>query len=104
MICSRCFKNVREFTLDDLPSLNSVKIGLECFTFGFEERNDGSFRISNCPDLRHLEIGHNAFGDYKTFELSNVNSLQSIDIGSNCFAFSDLKIKGMLEETLGIIL
>ena len=51
-----CFKHVREFVLDGLESLESVKIGRLCFIIDHEERDDGVCRITNCPRLRQLEI------------------------------------------------
>ena len=88
------FMNVRELVIDGLPNLESVKIGNSCFTLGDGERADGICRITNCPNLRRLEIGNDSFADFKSFELSNVNSLQSIKFGYNCFLFSDLSLKG----------
>ena len=84
-IGSNCFHYVREFVLDGLANLESVNIGNECFRISDKERDDGVCRITNCPNLRELEIGWRSFYDFKQFELSNVNSLQSIQFGDNCF-------------------
>ena len=103
-----CFKNVREFVLDGLEIVESVKIGQYCFSMSEEEeeeedddddddeeRNvDGFCQITNCPNLRQLEIGWHSFEDFKSFELSNVNSLQSIDFGRGCFRYADFSLKG----------
>ena len=80
--------------IDGLKSLESVKIGEECFRIGYEERDDGLCRITNCPNLRQLEIGDDSFADFKSFELSNVNSLQSIKFGYCCFHYADFSLKG----------
>ena len=80
-----CFEKVREFVLDGLEKLESVKIGEECFRMSDEERDDGVCRITNCPNLTQLEIGNWSFRDFKQFELSKVNSLQSIQFGDFCF-------------------
>ena len=93
-IGNHCFQNVREFVIDGLESLESVKIGGGCFRIGDEERDDGICRITNCPNLRQLEIGSRSFEDFKSFELSNVNSLQSINFGIDCFFYTDLSLKG----------
>ena len=89
-----CFKHVREFVVDGLASLASVKIGEKCFRISYEERNDGVCRITNCPNLRQLEIGDASFVDFKSFELSNLNSIQSIKFVGYCFYYSDFSLKG----------
>ena len=80
--------------IDGLESLESVKIGEYSFRIDWRERNDGIFRITNCPNLCQLEIGDWSFWDFKSFELSNVNSLQSIKFGDWCFVFADFSLKG----------
>ena len=90
-----CFKHVREFVIDGLESLDSVKIGEKCFRIGEKERDDGICRITNCPNLRQLEIGNGSFGDFKSFELSNLSSLQSINFGDYCFKYAEeFSLKG----------
>ena len=93
-IGNQCFQHVREFVIDGLESLESVKIGGYCFEIG-EERDDGVCQITNCPNLRQLEIGNHSFEDFNSFELSNVNSLQSIKFGNWCFEYAeDFSLQG----------
>ena len=81
--------------IDGLESLESVKIGKECFVIHYwKRRDDGICRITNCPNLRQLEIGDYSFRDFKSFELSNINSLQSINFGDFCFEYADFSLKG----------
>ena len=80
--------------VDGLESLESVKIGIECFRISYDERDDGICRITNCPNLRQLEIGNYSFADFKSFELSNLNSIQSIKFGDYCFYYADFSLKG----------
>ena len=89
-----CFMNVREFVIDGLGNLESVKIGEESFRINWEERNDGICRITNCPNLRILETGDYSFYNFKSFELSNLNSIQFIKFGEYCFQYADLSLKG----------
>ena len=90
-----CFQHVREFVIDGLESLESVIIGEKCFRIDDEERDDGVCRITNCPNLRQLEIGNYSFVDFKSFELSNLNSIQSIKFGDKCFQYAeDFSLKG----------
>ena len=89
-----CFEHVRELVIDGLESLESVIIGEWGFRISDDERNDGVCRITNCPNLRQLEIGDNSFEDFKSFELSNLNSIQSIKYGDCCFWHADFSLKG----------
>ena len=89
-----CFQHVRDFVLDDLPSLEIVKIGKSCFKKGSEKRDDGRCRITKCPNLRQLTLGKSSFQDFKSFKISNVNSLQSIKFGEGCFQYADFLLKG----------
>ena len=93
-IGSSCFQNIREFVLDGLESLKSVKISGNCFKISGDERDDGVCRITNCPNLRQLEIGDASFIDFQSFEISNLNSIQSIKFGHNCFYYADCSLKG----------
>ena len=90
-----CFQHVREFMIDGLESLESVKIGEECFRIDDEEHNDGICRITNCPNLTQLEIGDGSFEDFKSLELFNLNSIQSIKFGDHCFRYAEcFSLKG----------
>ena len=81
VIGEKCFGKVRVFDLDGLSELESVVIGENSFRIDDKKRNDGSYRIVNCPKLKSIEIGYKSFFDYHSFELNNLPSLQSIDIG-----------------------
>ena len=73
-----------------------MKIGTTYGKVNYDVNNcdDGICRITNCPNLRQLEIGYNRFSYSKSFELSNLNSLQFIEFGNNCFGHADLSLKG----------
>ena len=88
VIGNKCFGKVRVFELDGLDELESVEIGQDTFRISDKERNDGSYRIVNCPKLKSIQIGYESFYDYHSFELSNLPSLQSIDIGYRCFYYA----------------
>ena len=94
-IGNHCFQHVREFVVDGLVRLESVRIGEGCFKMGYEKRDDGICRITNCPNLRQLEIGYCSFASFQSFELSNVNSLQSIQFDFDCFRYAEeFSLKG----------
>ena len=88
VIGDRCFGKVRVFELDGLGELESVEIGEKSFMISSSERNDGSYRIVNCPKLKSIQIGDGSFYDYHSFELNNLPSLQSIGIGGWCFEYA----------------
>ena len=93
-----CFGKVRVFELDGLSELESVVIGQQSFRFGYDERNDGSYRIMNCPKLKSIQIGDESFQDYHSFELNNLPSLQSIDIGKYCFHYApSFSLTGLID-------
>ena len=92
-IGDNCLKKTREFVIDGLESLESVKIGEYCFRIYDKERENGVCRITNCPNLRQLEIGRHSFVYYKSFELSNLDSLQFIKFDECCFAYSNFQAK-----------
>ena len=88
-ISSACLKEVHEFVVDGFASLESVKIGEHCFRKEWkEELDDGICQITNCPNLRQLEIGSWNFRNFHTFKLSNLDALQSIKIGDYCFQYA----------------
>ena len=91
----KCFQSVRKFVIDGLESLEVVKIGRKSFKRNNSGHDDNICRITNCPNLRQLEIGDESFSDFKSFEISNVNSLQSIKLGNECFWYAEeLSLKG----------
>ena len=74
-------------------------IGQYSFRISDEERNDGSYRIVNCPKLKSIQIGDGSFNDYHSFELNNLPSLQSIDIGDwYCFNWApSFSLTGLID-------
>ena len=105
VIGDECFGKVRLFELDRLSELESVVIGQKSFTIAKTDddisnskRNDGVYRIVNCPKLKSIQIGYYSFGDYHSFELSNLPSLQSIDIGRDCFHYApSFSLTGLID-------
>ena len=85
VIGDNCFGKVRVFDLNGLSELESVVIGQKSFRISDYERNDGSYRIVNCPKLASIQIGYESIQDYHSFELRNLPSLQSIVLGDRCF-------------------
>ena len=98
VIGDNCFGKVRVFELDGLSELESVVIGQQSFRIDNKERNDGSYRIVNCPKLKSIQIGDESFKDYHSFELNNLPSLQSIDMGDSCFGYApSFSLTGLID-------
>ena len=92
-IGNNSYVEVRVFSLDGLDELESVLIGdgKDRLTLGeFTERDDGLYKVVNCPKLKSIQIGALSYYNYKFFELNNLPSLQSIDIGNRCFRWAHL--------------
>ena len=84
------FKGVTRFMVDGLNQLETIKIGLHSFTQYIngspnQENKNRSFHLSNCSNLKSLEIGLWSFSDYYVMELNNLPNLLSIKIGRNGF-------------------
>ena len=88
VIGKSCFGKVRVFELVGLNELESVVVGQDSFMISGNERNDGSYRIVNCPKLKSIQIGDYSFYDYHSFELNNLPSLQSIEMGEDSFFYT----------------
>ena len=98
VIEDRCFGKVRVFELNGLGELESVMIGEKSFRIRDRKRSDGSCRIVNCPKLKSIQIGYDAFQDYHSFELNNLPSLQSIYIGHGCFWYApSFSLTGLID-------
>ena len=104
-----CFENVKNFMIDGLNELKSLKIGINSFTkkknsWGDDESR--SFSILNCIELESIEIGRFSFSDYGGgFELKNLPKLSTIKIGeigsrSRNFFYSSFVIKGIIDMIL----
>ena len=97
-IGENCYGKVRVLDLNGLSELESVVIGQKSFRISDAERNDGDYRIVNCPKLKSIQIGYESFYDYHSFELNNLPSLQSIDIGGWCFRWApSFSLTGLID-------
>ena len=81
------FKQVTKFTINSLPSLQTIEIGDDCFKSII---NDVGF--STLPELISLKIGRNSFYDETNdqpidnqFIVFNDDNLLSIEIGEYSF-------------------
>ena len=97
VIGDNSFGKVRVFDLDGLSELESVVIGQDSFRIGSSKRNDGSYRIVNCPKLKSIQIGDYSLADYHSLELRFLSSLQTIDISGWCFRYAPFSLTGLID-------
>ena len=102
-----CFENVNEVKLIGMNQLESVVIGMKCFT---KNKNDWPklnenrhFYLKNCERVRRLKIGHHSFSDYSVCEIENVPSLRVIEMGelneqSFNYSYASLELKSDSER------
>lgn len=97
------FENLKEFRLDGLPQLVTLKIGKNSFTKEKKRHGDDggrSFHIVNCQNLESIEIGIYSFCDCSgEVEFKNLPKLKSLKIGSRQedswnFDYASLVLKG----------
>lgn len=105
VIGDECLEKVRLFEIDGVNELESVVIGENSFTYcksynniETSARNDGSYRVVNCPNLTTLKIGDFTFADYRMFEFYNLPSLHTIEMGESCFHWAAFYLTGMINE------
>ena len=100
---SNCFDSVDEVKLIGLRALESVVIGMRCFTvacvYGFDSYYH--FYVKNCPKLKSLMVGRYSFSDYTVCEIENVDALEVIEMGdvneaSYNFRSASLELKSIL--------
>ena len=93
---------VNEFVIDGLNHLELLCVGMNSFT---KKRNswgndvNRSFVISNCVELKSIEIGSYSFSDYSgEFELFNLPKLLVIKVDSWSFYYSSLEIQSIIDD------
>ena len=120
IISNHVGSQITTFKLSDLPQLESLHIGEDCFTLS--ERSDvgnpysqrdrvmrvrASFVVEHCPLLTEMMIGNNSFSDYPLFRVEDCRLLQSVRVGTadvkdtynnrsyGFYSCSDLELIGM---------
>ena len=105
-IGDECFENVNEVKLIGLNALESLVIGVNCFTKkknSYGNDRDRHFYLKNCERLRELKIGRYSFSDYSMCVIENVPSLEVIEMGdlnkeSRNFYHASLELKSDCER------
>lgn len=96
-----CFLSVAQFTITNNNKLETISIGMNCFTTKPQEwgKVDGrEFHLTHCASLNQLSIGCYSFSDYTFCEFKDLPQLESLMIGNSsssfCFANSDFMLAG----------
>ena len=97
---SECFSYVEEVKLIGLNELESVEIGENSFYF-YDSTLCYCFCLKDCPKLKSLKMGKHSFVRYSTCVIENVDALEVIQIGdssidSNNFRPASLVLKSIL--------
>ena len=99
-----CFMYVNEVKVIGLNELESVEIGMNCFTKkknSYGNDPNRHFYLKNCPKMKSLKMGRYSFSDYSVIEIENVDALEVIEIGkldevSYSFYWASLELKSIL--------
>ena len=103
---NECFENVKKVKLIGLSELESMEIGMNCFTkfkntYQITPDANRHFYLKNCPKLKSLKMGRYSFSNYKVIEIGNVDALEVIETGDfnydSCnFKYASLELKSIL--------
>lgn len=97
-----CFLSVAQFTITNNNRLETISIGMNCFTTKPQEwgKVDGrEFHLTHCASLIQLSIGCFSFSDYTSCEFKDLPRLESMMIGDSssssfCFPNTDFILTG----------
>ena len=76
-----CLQYVKELVLSGFARLESVEIGMHCFSSSF----DGEMEVSSCDALKRVVVGDGCCECWSSFVMRNCDSLQEVSIGDGCF-------------------
>ena len=76
-----CLQHVSELVLSGFARLESVEIGMHCFSSSF----DGEMEVSGCDALKRVVVGDGCCERWSSFVMRHCNSMQEVSIGDGCF-------------------
>ena len=91
-------KNVRNFTLDVLESLESLTINEYSLRISSSTQKSGSeVRITHCPNLVSITVYRDVLSDFQKLTMYNLTSLESITTYDYSFySISTIQLSGIL--------
>ena len=107
-IGNECFKYQDVLNLTGLHTLESVSIGMNCFTKKTGQGGNDANRklyVKDCEELKELRMGRYSFSDYSVIEIENVDKLEVIEIGSysgisDSFNYASLELKSAYDGVM----
>ena len=81
VVSDDCLQHVSELVLSGFARLESVEIGVRCFSSSF----DGEMEVSGCDALKRVVVGEGCCVNWSSFVMRNCDSLQEVSIGDGCF-------------------
>lgn len=88
---NNCFGLVENVTIHGFEQLKQIRIGKGCFTVCLTEDKisksvvNGALTISDCRALDTIMVGAYSFSSFESFNVGNLESLNVIGLGDCCF-------------------
>ena len=81
VVSDDCLQHVSELVLSGFARLESVEIGMRCFSSSF----DGEMEVSGCDALKRVVVGEGCCVNWSSFVTRHCDSMQEVSIGDGCF-------------------
>ena len=81
VVSDDCLQHVSELVLSGFARLESVEIGVRCFSSSF----DGEMEVSGCDALKRVVVGDGCCEWWSSFVTRHCDSMQEVSIGDGCF-------------------
>ena len=92
VIGESCMNSATAFEVIGMNALEQLVIGSN----SFRQVNGGSnhLYVKNCPVLKRVEIGDNAFEHFAVIEIASVPLLEELVLGNSCFRTASFELMG----------
>ena len=87
-IGDNCVQFVSELKLVGLVKLETVKIGLHCFSGVLR----GSFEVSGCTQLKSVNVGSGSCVNWTTFTMKDCEAVEEVVICEECFVTCEITV------------
>ena len=87
-IGDNCVQFVSELKLVGFVKLETVKIGLHCFS----GVSSGSFEVSGCTQLKSVNVGSGSCVNWTTFTMKDCEAVEEVVICEECFVTCEITV------------